>query len=129
MDKRLTSIESFSSWLAAAWSIVLMHPSSYYGKYPFLFSGISSLVSENTLVFLAASYFIFTVVLFESQYWRLTSLLHFTVYAGACYLFLIADSNGQVGYAYAILAIFNLIRWISYIHDRQTQKKCISKNY
>lgn len=113
ISKRLTSIESFASWIAATWALVLINPSDYFARYSVLFSHISSIVDERTLTFLAASYFIFTVVLFESQYCRVVSLIHFTVFSLVAYLFLHADPNGQVGFAYALLAIFNLLKWFS----------------
>ena len=119
ISKRLTGIESFSSWVIATWSLVLSHNSSYYEKYPALFSQFQPILNENTLVFVAASYFIFTVVLFESQYWKVVSLLHFVLYSGLSYLFLNGDITSQVGYAYGLLAIFNLIRWLSYIQHEK----------
>lgn len=118
-SKKITSIESISSWLIATWALVLIHPSSYFQRYPQLFSGISNLVDERTLIFLAASYFIFTVVLFESSFYRVVSLIHFTVFVGLASLFLYSDPNGQVGFAYAVLAIFNLIRWFSHSHGNK----------
>lgn len=126
--KRLTGLESLSSWLAATWALVLFHPTSYFEKYPQLFHHISDSVNESTLVFCTATYFIFTIALFETQYWRVVSLLHFTVYAGTAYFFLHGDPNGQIGYAYAVIAIFNLIRWITYTYEQRLQTRTDCKN-
>lgn len=126
--KRLTGLESLSSWLAATWALVLFHPSSYFERYPQLFHYLANVVDESTLVFCTASYFIFTIALFETQYWRVVSLFHFTVYAGVSYIFLHADPNGQVGFAYAVISLFNLIRWITYTYEQRLQTRTDCKD-